>query len=397
MKPKVSINIIEAIKNPQLFGSLFKSLDSWAAWLVWLKAVFGLPMDDGELALFQKCTGRISSSPNGVNEVFTITGRRGGKSRIASVVAVFIGCFYDFSRHLSAGERGMVLVLGRDRDQARVGFNYIAGTLRSIPVLEQMVVAWRGDEIELNNGIIIAVNTSDFRSVRGLTVVCCIADEVSFWESEGVNPDKAVFAALRPAMVTIPGAKLLVITTPYGKFGEVFEAYRNFYGRDDAPVLVWQADTRTMNPCITEAFIAKEMERDPEAARSEWLAQFREDIEAAFTLEMIESCIIPGRTELLPAEGVSYSAFVDPSGGRHDQFALAIGHRSGEKVIVDLLRGWQPPIDPSVVVAECANLLSLTGSIRSLAMLMPENGRGSNFASTPSATSYRTRIDPSCI
>ena len=107
-----------------------------------------------------------------------------------------------------------------------------------------MVVAWRSDEIELSDGIIISVKTSDYRSVRGVTVVCCIADEVAFWESQGVNPDKAVFAALRPAMVTIPGAKLLVITTPYGKFGEVFEAHRSYYGRDDAPALVWQADTR---------------------------------------------------------------------------------------------------------------------------------------------------------
>lgn len=68
-----------------------------------------------------------------------------------------------------------------------------------------------------------------------------------------------------------------------------------------------------MNPTITEAFIEAEIERDPVAARSEWLAQFREDIEAAFSLESIETCVIPGRTELLPATHLSYSAFVDPS------------------------------------------------------------------------------------
>ena len=39
-------NIIEAIKNPKLFGSLprFKKLETWTAWLVVLKAIFGLPM-----------------------------------------------------------------------------------------------------------------------------------------------------------------------------------------------------------------------------------------------------------------------------------------------------------------------------------------------------------------
>jgi len=37
-------NIIEAIKNPKLFGSLprFKNLESWASWLVVLKTIFGI-------------------------------------------------------------------------------------------------------------------------------------------------------------------------------------------------------------------------------------------------------------------------------------------------------------------------------------------------------------------
>ena len=46
-------DIISAIKHRGLFGSLpaFQSLDSWAGWLVWLKTVFALPMDESELDL----------------------------------------------------------------------------------------------------------------------------------------------------------------------------------------------------------------------------------------------------------------------------------------------------------------------------------------------------------
>ena len=42
-----AINIVDAIKNRRLFGCLprFKSLDTWTAWLVVLKAIFGLPND----------------------------------------------------------------------------------------------------------------------------------------------------------------------------------------------------------------------------------------------------------------------------------------------------------------------------------------------------------------
>jgi hypothetical protein len=255
------------------------------------------------------------------------------------------------------GERGMVLILARDKDQAKVVFGYIAGILGAVGALKQMVLRQTADEIDLINGITIAVKTSDYRAVRGVTIVCCICDEVAFWDSQGVNPDKEIFQALRPAMATVPAAKLLVISSPYAKYGVLFEAHRQHYGREDTPVLVWQSETRVMNSNISQDMIDAEMEADPEAARSEWFAQFREDVEAAFSLESIEACVIPGRSELLPAQNLSYVAFTDPSGGRHDAFTVAIAHRSGDKAVVDLVRGWKAPLDPSEVVKECAEVL----------------------------------------
>jgi len=352
------VNIVEAIHDQRLFGSLFKGVGSWTAWIVFLKAVFGIAMASTELATFQQYTGRKLPPVGGVREAFAIVGRRGGKSRIVAVAAAFISCFMEFRAYLAPGETGVVLILARDREQAKVVFNYIKGILRGVPVLAKLVAAWRADEIELKNRITIAVKSSDYRAVRGVTVVCCIADEVAFWDSQGVNPDTAVFQALRPAMATVPEAKLLVISSPYAKFGELFEAHRRYYGVDNPQVLVWQAPTAVMNPTIADSFIQGEIERDPEAGRSEWLALFREDIEAAFSLESIEACVAKGRTELLPASGIVYKAFGDPSGGRHDWFAIAVVHRVGEKAVVDLLKAWKPPFDPGDVVKECAEALA---------------------------------------
>jgi hypothetical protein len=87
--------IIDAIRHKKLFGSLpaFSSLDTWAGWLSWLKSVFALPMDDGELAIYQKCTGRTQAPVKQPSEIYTIVGQRGGKSFISSLTAVFIACF----------------------------------------------------------------------------------------------------------------------------------------------------------------------------------------------------------------------------------------------------------------------------------------------------------------
>ena len=46
--------------------------------------------------------------------------------------------------------------------------------------------------------------------------------------------------------------------------------------------------------------------------------------------EIVEACTIGGRVELLPAAGITYRAFVNPSGGSADRMTLAIAHHQGE-------------------------------------------------------------------
>ena len=98
--------IIDAICHKQLFGSLpaFSNLDSWTSWLVWLKSIYALPMDDAELAIYQQCTGRTQPPATQPSEIYTICGRRGGKSFISSLTAVFIACFSSFKQYLNADE-----------------------------------------------------------------------------------------------------------------------------------------------------------------------------------------------------------------------------------------------------------------------------------------------------
>ena len=83
MKRK-QITVVDAIRNPKLFGSLFPDLASWSAWIVFLKATFGIEMDATELDTFQRCTNRsIPPHQRRSKEAYAIVGRRGGKSRIS--------------------------------------------------------------------------------------------------------------------------------------------------------------------------------------------------------------------------------------------------------------------------------------------------------------------------
>jgi hypothetical protein len=117
-----------------------------------------------------------------------------------------------------------------------------------------------------------------------------------------------------------------------------------------------------MNPTISQGLIDKALAEDPQAAKAEYEADWREDIAAFLPSEAVEAVVVPGRLELPRVAGLDYKAFIDPSGGRADSFTLAIAHKdSNGKAVLDVLRERRPPFQPQGVVAEFSNVLKVYG------------------------------------
>lgn len=115
--------------------------------------------------------------------------------------------------------------------------------------------------------------------------------------------------------------------------------------------------SRELNPSLPESFIRRALERDPVGARSEYLAEWRDDVSTFLSRDAVNACVVSGLIERPPEDDVQYRAFVDPSGGSADSFGLAIGHMDGATVIVDALREVRPPFSPEAVVEQFAELL----------------------------------------
>ena len=351
------MNIIEAISDPAVFGPAFRKPETWAAWRAFLAALFGLDMGQDAMATFTECTQRKERPTEQAKEAWLICGRRSGKSFILALVAVFLACFKDWRPFLNVGERGTITVIAADRKQSRTIMRYVRGLLRMVPMLRQLIEAERQEGIDLKNRVTIEVHTCSFRTVRGYTVLAALCDELAFWTGEdSSNPDAEVIAALRPAMATVPDAMLLCASSPYARKGVLWESYHRHFGQD-GPILVWRAPTRTMNPTVSESFIAAEYEKDPVSAEAEFGAQFRTDIESFVSREAVEACVEWGVQERGPANGRRYAAWTDPSGGSVDSFTLAIAHKEGEISWLDVTREFKPPFSPEGVVAEFADVL----------------------------------------
>jgi hypothetical protein len=233
----------------------------------------------------------------------------------------------------------------------------ITGLLQ-VPMLAQRVESQSAESVDLQNRVTIEVHTASYRSVRGYTVIAALCDELAFWRSDesSANPDTEILEALRPAMATIPNAMLLCASSPHARKGALWDAWKAHYGKD-GPILVWHAPTRTMHARVPQATIDAALERDAARANAEWNALFRTDVESFIPREVVEALVSPGVYERARIGDVRYFGFVDPSGGGHDSYTLAIAHAEGDIAVLDLVRERRPPFSPEEVTEEYAKTL----------------------------------------
>ena len=360
-----AVSILEALDDPALFRPHFRG-DTWKPWRAFLAALFGLPMDDDAATLYQHHTGRTEAPAAAFKETALVIGRRGGKSRVLALVAVYLATFFDYAPYLAPGEVATIAIIAADRRQARSIFRFTLGLLRAVPMLAGLIEDETAETITLKNRVTIEIATASFRVTRGYTFAAVLADEVAFWRSDdSANPDQEIIAALRPGLATIPSSVLLLASSPYRKRGVLYSAFTKHFGQDAARVLVWRGTTLEMNPGLDPAIVEEAYADDAEAASAEYGAEFRSDISDFIPRDVINACTVMGRFELPPVHGRNYVAFIDPSGGTGaDSMTLAIAHRDGDKCILDAVREVRPPFSPEAVTIDFAAVLKTFGISR---------------------------------
>ena len=363
------IAIRRALTDNNLLGGILQGA-SWRAWEILLIALMGEALTEDERSFFKDLTNRTKEPGTRVEEFVGVIGRRGGKSRAISVLATYLAGCCNYPT-LVPGERGVLLIIAPDQRQAGIVLDYIEANFKQSPILAQLIESRVAGALRLNNSIDIEVRASEFRRLRGPTFIAVISDECAFYSTDGFssNPDSEIINAVRPGLATT-GGLLVMISSPYARRGELWDAYHRHYGvQGDPLVLVAQGASKQFNPTLPQSVVDRAMARDPAHASAEYLGMFRTDVENLFTIEAIQPCVSKGVRERDPRPGKTYHAFVDPSGGSADSMTLCIGHVDTAKqvVVVDCLREVRPPFSPEGVTAEFAetlrsyNLATVTG------------------------------------
>jgi hypothetical protein len=89
--------LVRPLKKAEALGQV-----TWRSWFVFLRALFGLPIEDeGDLATYTRCTGRALPSGEQAEEAWLVCGRRSGKSFMLALIAVYLATFKSWKEYRS--------------------------------------------------------------------------------------------------------------------------------------------------------------------------------------------------------------------------------------------------------------------------------------------------------
>lgn len=301
----------------------------------------------GELRkLCRELFGKVDTIPARARAVFVVVaGARGGKSYLSALRLLHLALTVPLES-VAAGEQASAIIVAPDTRLARQTLRFIQGALEASPSLRSAVIAQTADSVTIRrpqDGRDVVIEalpaTRGGSALRGRTLVGALCDEACFLrDSDSVVNDVEIYRALSPRVV--PGGQLLMVSTPWGESGFVYEAHRDNWGKPKT-CLVAHAPTTTLRPDQAPN-VERERERDPRNAEREFDAKFGSNDESLLDSADVQACVDVGRDSSTPERGSSYVMAFDFA-ARQDSFAWG---RASRRVIE---RHDAPPLDQIVI------------------------------------------------
>ena len=201
-------------------------------------------------------------------------GRRGGKSLLAAIWAVYDCTMRDLRQYQRRGETRYVLLVAASVPQARALFRTVADMCKA-PMIAPLVVGEpTHDEIRLANNTVLRVVPCSSRSSRGLAASSVIFEELSsFQDTDGYQSGDAVYRALEPSVAQFKEhGRIIALSSPRGQRGTFY----NLHERAKASEVgfAMKVPTWEMNPAIDRASLARIEDEDPDLFAQEYRASF---------------------------------------------------------------------------------------------------------------------------
>jgi hypothetical protein len=321
-------------------------------WEAVARAFYGLELRDQDIdnlaasttrtkAELRRMAAELGIGRRRFNELWCRVGRRGRKSFVAALMAVYEAVYGGHERYILHGEQGLIAVISKDTAGSNLvakfaelhaqalGFETNWTTIGNIRVLELEGVPFG-----------IACFPCSGKAPRGYAIPVVIADEIAHWaiDDEYVNADVTVLGGVRPALAQFPDSKIIAISSPLGEDGLHFQTCEENLGDDGDPsILAVEGPTWEWNPEITEAR-THEIEKDPKRHAMEFGALPGQTVTVALDARDLNDAF----DRDVWGKFVSSFFTIDASSLRGDAFTWLAGRETDEgELVVQEVGGWE--------------------------------------------------------
>jgi hypothetical protein len=316
----------------------------------------------------------VAYQKEGYRTLVMIVGRGGGKSAFAGGIDAYetyrILIFENpnevFNMPLT---RIALTATSASKDQGAQLYGYIKEFMQKCEYIQPFIASEPSvNEIKIHTKktfsesadplFLVKLLPSRAKSSRSYRSYLVNIDELAFfYETHGGYSGDEMLESLIPSIKNIQAkkfnnfkfGKVVIMSSPAGKSGALYNYYKRFIESKTEDVLVFQAASWEFSDVLKYEDYADEFKRDPVAAGREYGANFSETLDNFFPPDRVES--IFNRSRKIQDRGDTghrYVAVLDLSKNR-DRTVLVVGHREDRvvehgkiaKIYIDTMRYWQ--------------------------------------------------------
>jgi len=381
IKLRKTDNPIEFIESDDLLGVKMFPMQKLI-----IKCFYGLDLDEEERKVLTRLEKEGKTTYKGqkkYRELVINAGMKGGKTPLAG----FINCWEEYelfkmgdpAKHYGflPGKEIYILNVAVNADQAQMTiFAEIKARVQNSHYYRlHRPVDSSESQYTFSNNVVIRSGHSNSSSLVGKTAKVVDFDELARFIDKGgkYSADRVYYSLIRSVEPFKEDGRLVDISSPLFQDDMICRLYDSSKEIDN--MLGFWLPTWEMNPNLAfdSPHLQSELKKNPEAFWRDFGARPSAGSEAYYkTPDKVDDCILRSNKES-PVDNQGrlkewfkgkpealYIMHADPS-VRNDAYGLAMGHREGDKMIIDLVTRFVPPpggeIDLTEVKAFIVHLL----------------------------------------
>ena len=295
------------------------------------------------------------------NKINFIIGRRGGKSTLSAMLAIYCAIITNWKSYLQKTPFATVLVLSHSKEFSDEILEMLRTFIEASPVLKRLINIKKKNTASTMNLSIpfvekgkivysrvqIKVGAASSKTTRGIAACAVICDEIAFWnlDENMKETDEKIMRAVRPATKQFgKKAFLIKLSSPGIKQGVLYNEYLK-WGKGQLPqsYAVFKAPSWVWNTILPKEEFVEEWALDADGFDTEYRANFVDSLSNFILPEFIDMAVMKG-VQFKTPEGknsqVVYKAAIDAA-FKSDVFTFSIVGHFENRIKQYVLKGWQ--------------------------------------------------------